>query len=198
MKFEYCPKCGTKLVDRPMDDEGTVPYCDTCRRPRFDLFKVAVIGLVENERGEVALIRQRTFSRRYESLVSGFVNAGERAEDALEREVREELGIAVSDLRFEGTHWFEAKGILMLGFFARARKQPFRLTREVDEAHWVSLRKAARLVHPAPAASRALVESRLIERGIDPATVPAAPCFAPSPLHGNRTRLHPLPQPLAS
>ena len=120
MKFSYCPVCGTKLVKRLMDDEGVAPYCDTCHRPRFDLFKVAVIGLVENECGEVALIRQRSFSSCYESLVSGFVAEGERAEDALRREITEELGIAIEGMRFEGTHWFEAKGILMMGFFARA------------------------------------------------------------------------------
>lgn len=194
MKFNYCPKCGTRLVKRMMDDEGVAPYCETCHRPRFDLFKVAVIGLVENERGEVALIRQRTFSRTYESLVSGFVNEGERAESAMEREIGEELGIAVDSLRVEGTHWFDAKGILMMGFFARARKQRFRLTAEVDAAHWVSLPQAARLVHPKPAISRELVEARMTERGL---ALPEAAPLCTSPLHGGRTRLHPALQPVA-
>lgn len=201
MKFSYCPVCGTKLVKRLMDDEGVAPYCDTCHRPRFDLFKVAVIGLVENEFGEVALIRQRSFSSCYESLVSGFVAEGERAEDALRREIAEELGIAIESMRFEGTHWFEAKGILMMGFFASAPKQPFRLTREVDGARWVPLQQAVRLVHPKPALSRTLVESRLEECGLVSAEE-AAPCSGRclfvGPMHGNRTRLHPVAAPLAS
>lgn len=198
MKFAYCPVCGTKLITRQMDDEGAMPYCDTCHRPRFDMFKTAVIGLVENDRGEVALIRQQTFSNRYESLVSGFVNTGEIAEDALEREIHEELGLGVSDIRPEGTHWFEPKGILMLGFFAKARGRAFHLTKEVDAAHWVPLAQALRLVHPAPAASQALVEHRLQERGVDPAALSPRPLRMPGLLHGNCTRLHPVSQPLAS
>lgn len=201
MKFSYCPVCGTKLVKRLMDDEGVAPYCDTCRRPRFDLFKVAVIGLVENECGEAALIRQRSFSSSYESLVSGFVSEGERAEDALVREIAEELGIGVEGLRFEGTHWFEAKEILMMGFFARARKQPFRLTQEVDGARWVPLRQAVHLVHPRPALSRTLIEMRLAECGEtapDNLVYQAGRRVFAGPMHGNRTRLQPMAAPLAS
>lgn len=201
MKFSYCPVCGTKLVKRLMDDEGVAPYCDTCHRPRFDLFKVAVIGLVENECGEVALIRQRSFSASYESLVSGFVAEGERAEDALRREISEELGITIEGMRFEGTHWFEAKGILMMGFFVRARKQPFRLTQEVDAARWVPLQQAMALVHPKPALSRTLIENRLAECGLTPTEEPASRAgrrLFVGPLHGNRTRLHPISAPLAS
>lgn len=201
MKFSYCPVCGTKLVKRLMDDEGVAPYCDTCHRPRFDLFKVAVIGLVENECGEVALIRQRSFSSCYESLVSGFVSEGERAEDALRREIAEELGIAIESMRFEGTHWFEAEGILMMGFFARAPKQPFRLTQEVDGARWVPLAQAVHLVHPRPALSRTLIERRLAERGEtapDNLVSSAGRRVFSGPMHGNRTRLHPVAAPLAS
>ena len=201
MKFSYCPVCGTKLVKRLMDDEGVAPYCDTCHRPRFDLFKVAVIGLVENECGEVALIRQRSFSSSFDSLVSGFVAEGERAEDALEREIAEELGIAIESIRFEGTHWFEAKGILMMGFFARARKQPFLLTTEVQGARWVPLDQAVLLVHPRPALSRTLIEMRLAECGVeapDNLVYRSGRRLFTGPMHGGRTRLHPAAAPLAS
>ena len=58
MKFMYCPHCGAKLAKREIGDEGLIPYCEACRRTRFDMPYACTITLVINEFDEVTLIRQ--------------------------------------------------------------------------------------------------------------------------------------------
>jgi NAD+ diphosphatase len=46
MKFNFCPKCGTKLIMRNSWDEGEVPYCPVCNTMYFDLPKPCVVVAV--------------------------------------------------------------------------------------------------------------------------------------------------------
>lgn len=159
MQFQYCPHCGTKLTQRPMGDEGDVPYCEGCEMPLFDVFSTCVIVLVVNEAGEAALLRQGYISHQYYNLVSGYIKPGENAEETARREVAEELGVSVTGLEPAGTYWFGKKDMLMLGYFAQAEKQALTLSGEVDAARWVPLRDALGLVHPEGSVSHALVDS---------------------------------------
>ncbi|GIF10766.1 NAD(+) diphosphatase [Actinoplanes teichomyceticus] len=74
------------------------------------------------------------------SCLAGYVEPGESAEAAVIREVREEVGIRLDTLRYEGSQSWPYPGSLMLGFLATADPaQPLRLDpEEIDEAHWFS------------------------------------------------------------
>ncbi len=147
-----------------------MPYCEQCRVPLFDMFSTCVIILVTNECGEAALLSQGYISSRYRNLVSGYMKPGETAEDSARREVLEELGLPVTSLRFAGTYWFAKKDMLMIGFFATARKQEFALSGEVEQAQWVPLAECLGQVHPKGSVSYALVEKLLQEQsGSSPA-----------------------------
>jgi len=163
MQFHYCPNCGAFLEMRPTGDEGNVPWCPSCERPWFDQFAVCVIALVVNERGEIAILRQRYISQTYGNLVSGYMKPGESAEECARREIQEELGLPAASLEFVRTYWFEKKDMLMVGFFARVTGRDLRLSSEVDSAQWVSVSQALGQVHPAGSISHALV-SAWIER----------------------------------
>jgi NAD+ diphosphatase len=150
MKFTYCPDCGSRLSARELGDEGMVPWCDKCEKPWFDSFSTCVIALVTNERDEVLLERQAYISTKYCNLVSGYMTPGETAEEAARREIKEETGLDLECLELVGTWWFERKGLLMVGFIARALPgQELKLSTEVDSAEWQPAEVALTMVHPA-------------------------------------------------
>lgn len=161
MKFTYCPHCGTKLIEKEIGDEGMVPYCDNCRQPMFEMFSTCIIALVVNEHDEALLLRQNYISDHYWNLVSGYMKPGERAEETAAREIAEETGLVIDSIEFAGTYWFEKKGLLMIGFFARAKKQELKLSGEVDAAEWVPVRDALGMVHPEGSVSHTLVSKIL-------------------------------------
>lgn len=158
MRLKYCPECGAPLGSRILGDEGSVPYCESCGRPYFDMFSSCVITLVVNEYSEALLLRQGYISDKYYNLVSGYISPGESAEDAAEREVLEETGVRINSLDFAGTYWFAKKDMLMIGFIARADKSDIMPSGEVDSAGWYAADKAIDMVHPEGSVSHALVK----------------------------------------
>ena len=80
------------------------------------------------------------------------------------REVEEEIGVSVERLRMTGTYWFGKKDMLMIGFIAEAKKRELVLSGEVDEAVWVPVSQALKMVHPAGSVSHTLVEYYLNEQ----------------------------------
>ena len=84
----YCTECGTLLVEKELEGEGLVPYCEKCGQYRFPLYNVAVSMIVIDEStGKILLIQQ--YGRPVYILVAGYVNRGERIEDAAVREIFE-------------------------------------------------------------------------------------------------------------
>lgn len=167
MHFQYCPKCGAPLHDKEIGDEGSVPYCGTCKMPWFDMFSTCIIALVVDENEEAALLKQGYISSQYYNLVSGYMKPGETAEITAQREIYEEIGIQVSSLEFAGTYWYEKKDMLMVGFLARAERRDFVLSGEVEAAEWIPVEKAIHMVHPKGSVSYALVE-KYLEKKYDP------------------------------
>ncbi len=137
MRFAFCPSCGARLGERPLGDDGMVPWCERCGRPWWDAFTTAVICAVIDERGRTALIRQSYGDTGRFVCVAGFMKPGETAEEAVRREVLEEIGQQVEDVRFIRSYVHQGKDMLMLGFAAHVLERPFRLSDEVAEAVWL-------------------------------------------------------------
>ena len=161
MHFKYCPDCGSRLTEKNPGDEGAVPFCSSCNMPHFDMFPSCIIVLVINEKEEALLLRQNYISEKYCNLVSGYMKPGETAELSAEREVFEETGIKLESIEFDGTYWFDKKGVLMIGFVGRAKKKEFVLSKEVDGAEWVPAERAINMVHPKGSVSHTLLENYL-------------------------------------
>jgi NAD+ diphosphatase len=147
MNMNYCIECGSRLRLRPHPTEPPTPWCDRCGEYRFPVYSTAVSVILLDESGRnMLLIRQ--YGEPDPVLVAGYVDKGERAEDAVIREVREELGIQAEVLAFLGSHWYAPSETLMLNFLARSTQAQARPNAEVDAWEWVPLTEAKRRVTP--------------------------------------------------
>lgn len=139
MRFTYCPHCGRELIKKEIGDEGLVPYCETCEKPLWDMFETCIITAVTNEEKEVALIKQTYMTTPTYVCVAGHMKIGESAEETVIREVKEELGLDVEELKFVKSYPYEKKEMLMLGYQAKVKKADFVLSdAEVLTAKWFS------------------------------------------------------------
>ncbi|WP_024799730.1 NAD(+) diphosphatase [Nocardia sp. BMG51109] len=103
--------------------------------PRID---PAVICLVHDGGDRVLLARQHSWPPKMFSLLAGFVEAGESLERCVQREIGEEVGVGVRDIRYLGSQPWPLPRSLMLGFAALADpEQPLVFSDgEIVEAYW--------------------------------------------------------------
>jgi len=99
--FKYCPRCGAAAI-RAVG--AKLLRCSACG---FELYlnpAAAVAGVIVDGQGRmVVLVRGKEPGKGLWDLPGGFVDPGETAEDALRREVREEIGLEVTALRYLGS-----------------------------------------------------------------------------------------------
>jgi len=141
MTFIHCPTCGCKLAQKEIGDEGPVPFCIPCNKPRFNFSYPCAICLVVSEDGEIALIKQKYVSDKF-ICVAGYVQQGETVEHTARREVEEETGLAVLSVKYIKSYYHEKSDNLMFGFVCKVKKSEFNISAEVDEAGWFSVNGA--------------------------------------------------------
>ena len=141
-KQSYCPECGTKLIKKELEREGIIPYCPSCGEYRFPRYNVAVSMIVINQQtDEILLIRQ--YGRPYFILVAGYVNRTEALEHAVCREIKEETGMTVSQIRFNRTKFFEPSNTLMCNFTAYVMDaSELNVNDEIDSYAWFTREEA--------------------------------------------------------
>lgn len=146
MHFDFCPHCGTKLIYKEIGDEGQLPFCNNCNQPYWDMFSSSIICAVINEYNEIALLRQDYVSTHNYVCVAGMIKIGETAEETARREVKEELGLDVTNLSYINSYFYDKKQLLMTGYKANVIKKDFQLSGEVDSAKWFPLSDALSLL----------------------------------------------------
>jgi NAD+ diphosphatase len=136
----FCAKCGSPTVPA---NAGWATRCTGCGREEYPRTDPAVICLVHDESGQngehVLLARQPIWPPDRYSVLAGFVEAGESLEACVAREVREEVGVDVRDIRYLGSQPWPFPRSIMIGFAATAdRSAPIKVADgEIEEARWV-------------------------------------------------------------
>jgi NAD+ diphosphatase len=168
-RHRFCGVCGnpTEAAEAGHVRRCTNLSCGVTHFPRTD---PAVIMLVADG-DKVLLGRQKQWPPGQYSVLAGFVEPGETLEHAVAREVLEETGIRITEIRYQGSQPWPFPGSIMLGFRAAAATTDIMVDqRELEAARWVSRRWL--LDHPGDpdlrlpppgSISRALVEDWLRE-----------------------------------
>src|SRR5512142_1431216 len=136
--FKYCPKCGAAALRW---SQGKLLRCEACGFELYLNVAAAVAGVIVDEQGRmVVLVRGKEPGKGRWDLPGGFVDAGETAEEALRREVREEIGLEVTALRYLGS-WpnvYEYRGVryrtLDMGFACEVKEVAPARPREAEIA----------------------------------------------------------------
>ncbi len=109
----YCPVCGM-----PMKFHTEISKrCTVCGKEIWPTVATAIIVLVKKE-NKVLLVRARNFRGNYYGLVAGFVETGETLEECVQREVWEETGLRIKNIRYFGSQPWPYPCGLMVGFTA--------------------------------------------------------------------------------
>lgn len=111
---QFCGRCGSRIRTHPTERAKECPECGFLQFPRL---APAIIVLIQRGR-EVLLARARRFETPMYSTIAGFVEPGETLEEAVTREVKEESGIAVKEIRYFGSQPWPFPHSLMVGFTA--------------------------------------------------------------------------------
>lgn len=135
----HCGRCGAPTESR---DGGHIRRCtdQECGYRAFPRTDAAVITLVEHPDGKRCLLgRQSRWPDGMYSVVAGFVEPGESLEECVIREVKEETGIAVTDVKYQASQPWPFPSSLMLGFNAKATTTEFKPDDdELDDIRWVT------------------------------------------------------------
>lgn len=137
-RHRHCGVCGSPAasVQAGHSRRCTNPACETQHFPRTD---PAVIMLVHDGAGNVLLGRQKVWMPGMHSVLAGFVEPGESLEEAVAREVFEETGVRVDDVRYRSSQPWPFPASIMLGFTARALNTGLTIDPdELETALWVA------------------------------------------------------------
>jgi len=110
----FCSCCASPLTFKT-SDKGLV--CTSCGKVFYAPLQPAVIVAVERE-GRLLLAHNTRMPHKRYSIIAGFVEPGESLEQTVEREIKEETGIEVKDVRYFGSQSWPFPCVLMLGFTA--------------------------------------------------------------------------------
>ncbi len=144
---QFCGTCGFKNISR---DGGFVKICsnEKCGKSHFPRTDPAIITLISFKE-KILLGRSPRFPEGMYSTLAGFVEPGERLEQALEREVFEEVGVKVKNIEYFDSQPWPFPASLMLGFFAEATSEKMNIDYdEIEDAHWFSIEELKTLQHP--------------------------------------------------
>jgi NAD+ diphosphatase len=111
----FCGRCATPTEPSPGERARRCPACGLLAFPRLS---PAIITLIEREDGRALLARGRAFPVPMYSCVAGFVEPGETLEEAVRREVGEEVGVELADVRYVASQPWPFPHSLMIGFEA--------------------------------------------------------------------------------
>ena len=135
----FCPRCGGTLEPRAAGHELVCTSCGKTQFPRTDpaVIMVVTCGEPGSEDERCLLGRQSVWPEGRYSTLAGFCEPGETLEDAVRREVAEEVGVRVGRVDYFGNQPWPLPASLMLGFVARAESTEIRVDDdEIEDAKW--------------------------------------------------------------
>ena len=132
----YCGRCGSKTI---LKKEERATVCPGCSLVTFPKISPAVIVAITCN-NKILLAKGKNYKGDFYALIAGYVDVGETIEETVVREVKEEVGLDIRNLKYYKSQPWPFSASLMLGFTAEADDtQPIILDEnEIKEAGWFS------------------------------------------------------------
>jgi NAD+ diphosphatase len=131
---KFCGKCGART--QPKSDERAIvcPECHTIVYPKIS--PAIIVAIICNNK--ILLARNTNFPGSWYSLIAGYAEVGETLEETVIREIKEEVGLDVRNIRYYKSQPWPLSGSMMIGFIAEAdENQPVSIDhKEIAEAAW--------------------------------------------------------------
>jgi NAD+ diphosphatase len=159
---QFCGVCATRMVRSEGERAMKCPNCGHVAYPR-----IAPAMMVLVKKGPAILLARNVAvpAGGRMSALAGFLDPGESAEDAVHREVFEEVGLFVKDLRYFSSQSWPFPGSLMIAFTAEYAGGEIKVDPvEIAEAHWFAPGDPLPELPPAQSISRALIEANLPQK----------------------------------
>lgn len=136
LENKYCGKCGTKTKEKPDERAIICPNCNTLVFPKIS--PAIIVAILCKDK--ILLAHNANFEEKRYSLVAGYVDIGESLEETVVREVKEEVGLDIKNIRYYKSQPWAFSGSMMIGFIAEADDtQPICPDMvEITEAGWFS------------------------------------------------------------
>ena len=130
---QYCGKCGS-LTENKTDERAKIcPKCGLVNYPR--LSPAVIVAVIKDN--QILLASSPRFNAEFYSVLAGFVEPGETLEECVQREVREEVGIEVRNIRYFGSQPWPFPDSLMVGFTCEYAKGEIEVDQtEILHAAW--------------------------------------------------------------
>ena len=135
ISHQYCGRCATKCV---LDEKDMMLKCPKCGQVHYSRIAPAIIVAIR--KGDKLLMAKHSYHEKIMyALIAGFVEAGESIEEAVHREVMEETGIKIKNLRYMKSQSWPFPNSLMLGFTAEYESGEIKVDGdEILKAKWFS------------------------------------------------------------
>lgn len=130
---QFCGHCGHTTQVTPGTYERK---CTNCGLPQYPRISPSIIVLIKRGK-EVLMARSPHFPKNAYGLIAGFVEAGESIEEAIKREVKEEVSIKIKNLQYFGSQSWPFPDSLMIGFIAEYADGEIIIDHnEIESAGW--------------------------------------------------------------
>src|SRR5208337_1748639 len=133
---QFCGRCGGRTRLKTGERARECPNCGLVIYP--EISPAMIVAVVKGD--EILLARSHRFRTAFYSVLAGFVEPGETFEETVRREVREEVGIEVGNIRYFGSQSWPFPNSLMVGFTADYESGEIRIDEsEIVDAAWFAL-----------------------------------------------------------
>ncbi len=156
-EHRFCGKCGNPTALNTQD--GSL-CCQKCGFASFPIISPAIIVRISRNDSEILLAHNRNFPGAVYSNIAGFVESGETLEDAVRREVLEEVGVQATDIKYFASQNWPFPHSLLAAFTATYAGGDIKPDgEEIDDARWFDLNTERPPLLPEPGSiSRALID----------------------------------------
>jgi len=132
---KFCGKCGSVTVVQQNELVKKCPDCEALFYPRIS--PAVIVAIIRDDK--ILLAHNKSFKNNLYSVLAGFVEPGETFEECINREIMEEVGIQVTNIKYFGSQPWPFPDSLMVGFTAEYESGEISVDGlEIEAAYWYS------------------------------------------------------------